>query len=75
MHAITSICSVFQTRTLQLCREVDQDQLLNLHRQESDFLEAGCLLFAQSFEREVKVLVLSAFPYYYKLETEEYGRL
>ena len=39
--------------SLQLCREIDQDQLLNLYRQESDFLDAGCLLFAQSFEREV----------------------
>ncbi|XP_064405910.1 vacuolar protein sorting-associated protein 16 homolog isoform X2 [Halichondria panicea] len=36
----------------KLCKEVDQEQLLNLHRQESDFLEAGCLQFAQSFRQK-----------------------
>jgi len=35
----------------KLCKEIDQDQLLNLYRQESDFLEAGCLHFARSFTR------------------------
>lgn len=39
----------------KLCKEIDQEQLLNLHRQESDFIEAGCLLFAQSFRKKDEI--------------------
>ena len=38
---------------LQLCKEVDREQLFHLCRQESDFLEAGNILFAQSFVKRV----------------------
>jgi hypothetical protein len=40
---------------LQLCKEIDKEQLLNLHRQESDFIEAGCIHFAQSFTNKVSL--------------------
>ena len=38
---------------VQLCKEVDQEQLLNLYCQESETKEAGCLLLSQSFVKEV----------------------
>ena len=43
---------------LQLCKETDQDQLLNLYRQESDFLEAGCVYFTRSFSKRVCVFTM-----------------
>lgn len=36
----------------KLCKETDPEQLLNLYRQESDFLEAGCLQLSQSLVKK-----------------------
>ena len=43
---------------MQLCKESDQEQLLNLYKQESDFMEVGCTHFAQSFRKKVSLLSL-----------------
>ena len=38
---------------MQYCKECDPDGLVNLCRQESDFLEAGINLLSQSYNKEV----------------------